>query len=294
VLRIVVPYPPGTGPDILARRLAVGLGKDLNTTVVVENKPGANAIIGTTDVVKSPADGRTALLVDRLSLTANPLLYRSLPYDPARDLVAVGTVADVAMYVVVNSRLPVTDFKSLIDHARNSPQALEFGTGGVGSAMHLNMELLEAATGVKFLHVPYKALAEVIPAMLAGQVKVTVGGIEAMLPFVQNGSFRLLAVSGNQRTRLTPDVPTIQEALGAPALLSTSYTLMARTGTPAAALQRLQAALAAEVQRDDFAKWAAARGLAARSSTRREVEAELALDHERLSRLVRERHISVQ
>jgi len=294
VLRIVVPYPPGTGPDILARRLAAGIGKDLDATVIVENRPGANAIIGTAEVAKSPADGRTVLLVDRLSLTANPLLYRSLPYDPARDLVAIGNVADVALYVVVSSRLPVTDLKSLIDLARAKPDALEFGTGGVGSAMHLNMELLQAAAGVKFLHVPYKALAEVIPAMLGGQVKVTVGGIEAMLPYIHNGAFRLLAVSGGQRSALTPEVPTIQEALGASALLGTSYVLMARAGTPADALRRIQASLVAEVQREEFSKWTAARGLAARSSTRQQVETELAQDRERLSQLIRERHISVQ
>jgi tripartite-type tricarboxylate transporter receptor subunit TctC len=179
-----VPYPPGTGPDIMARLVGEGLAKELKGNFIVENKAGANAIIGTDAVVKAPADGYTFLLVDRLTLSVNPLLYQPLPYDPRKDIVSVSNIADVNLYLVVTSQVPATDFKSFIAYAKANPGKVTFGTGGAGSIMHLNMELLQSATGAEFLHVPYKALAEVIPAMLGGQVMATSGGVEAMLPYV--------------------------------------------------------------------------------------------------------------
>ena len=238
-IRIEVPYPPGTGPDVMARLVGEGLSKELKASVVVENKAGANGIIGTAEVVKAPADGYTYLLVDRLTLTVNPLLYQP-PYDPKKDLVSVSNIADVNLYLVTSAQLPANDFKSFIAYAKANPGKVTFGTGGVGSVMHLNMELLESGTGVKFLHVPYKALAEVIPAMLGGQVEVTSGGVEAMLPYVQKGSFKLLAVGAPTRQAIVPNVPTIVEAGGSDMLLSTSYSFHAKSGVPPEILARMK------------------------------------------------------
>ena len=212
-IRIVVPYPPGTGPDVMARVMTESLGKELKASFVVENKPGANSILGTTDVVKSPADGHTFLLVDRLTLSVNPLLYKP-PYDAKKDLVSVSNIADVNLYLVTSSKLPVSDFSSFIAHAKANPGKVTFGTGGVGSIMHLNMEMLQAGTGAEFLHVPYKALAEVVPGMLGGQVDAPSGGAEALLPHVQKGTMRLLAVGATSRQAVAPNVPTIMEAGG--------------------------------------------------------------------------------
>jgi tripartite-type tricarboxylate transporter receptor subunit TctC len=292
-IRIVVPYPPGTGPDIMARLVTDGLSKDLKASLVVENKPGANAIIGTSEVVKAPADGHTFLLVDRLTLTVNPLLYQP-PFVPKKDLAPISNIADVSLYLVTSSRLPVHDFKSFIAYVKAHPGEVSFGTGGVGSVMHLNMELLQAGTGVKFLHVPYKALAEVIPAMLGGQVQATSGGVEAMLPNVQSGAFKLLAVGAAERLPLTPDVPTITEASGEDLLISTSYVLLARTGTPPEILARMNEALTRVLAQPKLVKWAADRGLRASASQPAELEAQIAADGERIGRLVRERGIKVQ
>ncbi|MEO8059330.1 MAG: tripartite tricarboxylate transporter substrate binding protein [Burkholderiales bacterium] len=292
-IRIVVPYPPGTGPDVMARLVSEGLAKDLKTTFVVENKPGANAIIGTSDVVKAPADGYTFLLVDRLTLSVNPLLYHP-PYEARRDIVSVSNIADVNLYLVVGAQVPATDFKSFIAYAKVHPAEVSFGTGGVGSVMHLNMELLQAGTGVQFLHVPYKALAEVIPAMLGGQVQATSGGVEAMLPHVQKGSLKLLAVGAPARTPVTPTVPTITEAGGADMLLSTSYTFHARAGTPPEIVARMNAALTQVLSQPALQRWAAERGLRASASTPAELDAQIAVDGDRIGRLVRERNIKVQ
>lgn len=293
-IRIVVPYPPGTGPDVMARLVTEGLGKELKASFVVENKPGANAIIGTSEVVKAPADGHAFLLVDRLTLTVNPLLYQPLPYEPRRDLVSVSNIADVNLYLVVAAQVPAQDFKSFVAYAKANPGRVSFGTGGVGSVMHLNMELLQAGTGVEFLHVPYKALAEVIPAMLGGQVQATSGGVEALLPHVQKGSVRLLAVGAAARTPVAPTVPTITEAGGADMLLSTSYSFHARAGTPPEILARMQAALGKVLSAPDLQAWAAARGLRAGASKPAELDAQIAADGERIGKLVRERGIKVQ
>lgn len=292
-IRIVVPYPPGTGPDVMARLVADGLGKELKASIVVENKAGANGIIGTSELVKAPADGYTYLLVDRLTLTVNPLLYQP-PYDAKKDIVSVSNIADVNLYLVTSAQLPATDFKSFIAYAKANPGKVTFGTGGVGSIMHLNMELLQAGTGVSFLHVPYKALAEVIPAMLGGQVEVTSGGVEAMLPYVQKGTFKLLAVGAPTRQAVVPSVPTIGEAGGSDMLMSTSYSFHARSSVPPEILARMNQALTKVLSQPELKRWAADRGLGAGASTPAELDARIAVDSDRIGRLVRERGIKVQ
>ncbi len=293
-IRIVVPYPPGTGPDVMARLVTEGLSKELKASFVVENKAGANAIIGTSEVVKSPADGHAFLLVDRLTLTVNPLLYQPLPFDPKKDIVSVSNIADVNLYLVTSAQVPANDFKSFVAYVKSKPGEVPFGTGGVGSVMHLNMELLQAGTGMNFLHVPYKALAEVIPAMLGGQVMATSGGVEAMLPHVQKGSFKLLAIGAPTRAAITPNVPTITEAAGSDMLLSTSYSFHARAGTPPEVLSKMNAALTKVLSAPELQSWAAARGLKAGASTPAALDAQIALDGERIGKLVRERGIKVQ
>ena len=293
-IRIVVPYPPGTGPDVMARLVAEGLSKELKTGLIVENKPGANAILGTDVVAKAPADGYTFLLVDRLTLSVNPLLYPSMPFDPAKDIMSVSNIADVNLYLVVSSSLPITDYKSFIEYAKARPDEVTFGTGGNGSIMHLNMELLQSGTGSKFLHVPYKALAEVIPAMLGGQVVATSGGVEAVLPHVQSGKMKLLAVGSKSRTAIAPNVPTITEVGGSDMLLSTSYSFHARAGTSPDVVNKMQAALAKVLQSPEVQSFSTQRGLYPGASKPSELDKQIASDLDRVTKLIRERNIKIQ
>lgn len=293
-VRIVVPYPPGTGPDIMARAIAEGFAKEFKSGFIVENKAGANAILGMDMVAKAPADGYTLLLVDRLAFSVNPLLYQPLPFDPKRDFVAIGNVADVNLYLAVSASLPVNDYKSFIDYVKKRPGEVPFGTGGTGSIMHLNMELLQGGTGTQFLHVPYKALAEVVPAMLGGQVAATSGGAEALLPHVKAGKMKLLAVGADARSPLTPDVPTMREAGGSDMLMSTSWTLHARTGTPPDVIARLNAALGKVLGEPALQSTSQARGIRPRATSAQAVDAMLAADAGRLGKLVAERGIKVQ
>ncbi len=293
-VRLVVPYPPGTGPDVMARLVGEGLAAELKTSFIVENKPGANAILGTDLVVKSPADGYTFLLVDRLTLSVNPLLYKPLPYDPRRDLVSVSNIADVNLYLVISSQVPANDFKSFMAYVKANPGKVPFGTGGTGSIMHLNMELLQSGTGAEFLHVPYKAFAEVIPAMLGGQVVASSGGVEALLPHIAAGKMKLLAVGSKTRSIVAPNVPTIYETSGSNLLLSTSYSLHAKTGTPPDIIAKVNSALQKVLVSQAVQSFAAPRGLNAIASTPHELDVQLNTDADMVGKLVRERGIKVQ
>jgi tripartite-type tricarboxylate transporter receptor subunit TctC len=292
-VRLVVPYPPGTGPDLMARLVTEKLAKALPATYVVENKAGVNGSIGTEAVVRAPADGYTFLLVDRLTVSVNPLLYK-LSYDPRRDLVPVSNIADVSLYLVVSSALPVSDFKSFVAHLKANPGQVTFGSGGVGSIMHLNMVLLQDGTGTSMLHVPYKAFAEVIPAMLAGEIAVSSGGIEALQQHVAAGKLKLLAVGSPARTEAEPKVPTIQEAAGADLLISTSYALLARAGTPFDIVARMNAALGRVLADPEVRAASARRGLKAYATSPEDLQRTIDADSARIGRLVSQHRITAQ
>ena len=292
-IRLVVPYPPGTGPDIMARLVTEKLGKEMPATFVVENKPGVNGSIGSELVARAPADGYTFLLVDRLTVSVNPLLYK-LSYDPRKDLMPISNIADVSLYLVVSSALPVTDFKSFTSYLKANPGKVAFGSGGVGSIMHLNMVLLQDGTGTSMLHVPYKAFAEVIPAMLAGDVAVSSGGVEALQQHVAAGKFKLLAVGAPARTESEPGVPTIREVAGDDLLISTSYVVLARTGTPPEIVAKMNAALKRVLSDPEVRAASGRRGLKAYGTSPDELERVIGADAARVGKLISDHKISVQ
>lgn len=292
-VRIVVPYPPGTGPDIMARLVTEKLAKEVRGTFIVENKPGVNGSIGTDMVVKAPADGYTFLLVDRLTVSVNPLLYK-LTYDPRKDLASVSNIADVSLYLVVGSAVPANDFKSFVSYAKANPGRVTFGSGGVGSIAHLNMVLLEEGTGAQLMHVPYKAFAEVIPAMLGGEIAASSGGVEALQQHVAQGKLKLLAVGAPTRTAAEPNVPTISEAAGANLLLSTSYSLHAKSGTPPEILAKLHAAIEKVLADPDIQASATKRGLKAYATTPAELDRTINADAAVVGKLIRDHNIKVQ
>ncbi len=292
-IRMVVPYPPGTGPDIMARLLTEKLAKELPASYVVENKPGVNGSLGSEAVARAPADGHTFLLVDRLTVSVNPLLYK-LSYDPRKDLVPVSNIADVSLYLVVSSALPVSDFRSFVAHLKANPGKVAFGSGGVGSIMHLNMVLLQDGTGTSMLHVPYKAFAEVIPALLAGDVAVSSGGVEALQAHVAAGKLKLLAVGAPARTENEPGVPTIREAAGDDLLISTSYALLARAGTPPDVLARMNAAVRRVLADPEVRAASTRRGLKANAGSADDLARQISADGTRVGALIRTHKISVQ
>lgn len=236
---LVVPYPPGSAPDMLARVVATKMGEETGKTFVVENRPGANAIIGSTYVAKGRANGSVLLLVDRMTLVANPLLYKSLPYDP-KTLAGVSDLAQVNLFLTVQSGAPYKTWSEFVAYAKANPGKLSIGSGGPGSVHHLSLELMSKAIGAQFTHVPYKGIVPAVQDLLGGQISAVISGAEVVQPHMASGKLRVLATGAEQRSPLFPDAPTLIElGMQTPVLLPTTFTLFAPSGMPTADIAAL-------------------------------------------------------
>ncbi|MFC7516722.1 Bug family tripartite tricarboxylate transporter substrate binding protein [Herbaspirillum sp. GCM10030257] len=239
-IRMIVPTPPGGGTDIFSRVVANHLGKALGQTIVVENKGGANGLIGQTAAAKSAGDGYTILFTYTAAIAVNPALQPSMPYDTLKDLKPVAQIGSGGNYLVVASDVPAKDVKSFIEWAKQQREPVNYGSWGVGSGGHLTMEAVKMHTGIKLNHVPYRGSGPLITDLAAGTVKVAFADTVATLPYLKNGKFRALAASGSARAPMTPDVPTLSEQ-GVPFKLDSWYGLFVPAGTPDAVIKRLNA-----------------------------------------------------
>lgn len=262
-VRIVVPYPPGTEPDILARDLGVHLNKATGKVFVIENRPGANAIIGTDNIAKAKGDGSALLMVDSLAVSTNPLLYKSLPYKWEKDLKPVTTVAGVNLYLLVKNDFPAKDYKEFVAAAKKANGDVNVGTGGRGHVTHLGMGLLGREEGLNFTYVPYKGMAPATNAILGGETDaMLVGGILAS-QHVNGGKVRVLAVGADKRTELLPNVPTVQEAGGhANSIPTTTFALFAPGTTPDETVKEIQEKVDAALRTPEMQTAFKTRGLA--------------------------------
>lgn len=238
---IVVPFTPGTGADLIARLLQPGLTEKLKVPVVVDNKPGASGAIGTEFVANAAPDGHTVLFTATSHGTL-PALKASLPYDPAA-FVPVALAATSAMALVVGPQVEAKTVADLAALTRRQPQAFFYASPGSGSIQHLTMELVKQETGMELTHVPYKGSSGAAQDLVGGRVQAMIAALQTMAPFVASGRLRMLAVLGEQRSPAFPDVPTMKE-LGHPALVvDTWYGILAPPGTPAEAVEALNAAI---------------------------------------------------
>jgi len=237
-IRLVVPFAPGGGTDIVGRLLAEALGTAMGTSVVVDNRPGAGSTLGTAIVAKATPDGYTALL-NTLDLAVNPALYKKLPYDTLRDLQPVSLVAEQPNLLVVHPSLPAKTLKEFSAHVQANAGKLTFGSSGAGTATHLATELLLLSMQRNMIHVPYKGIGPAVSAQLGNETTMLVSTFASALPHVKSGRLRALGVTSINRAPLAPDVPTIAEA-GVPGYEFTVwYGFVVPTGTPAAIVERL-------------------------------------------------------
>jgi tripartite-type tricarboxylate transporter receptor subunit TctC len=240
-IHLIIPYPPGGATDIIGRALAQKLGDALGQPVVVDNRAGAGAGIGSDFVAKAAPDGYTLLIGTTGSHTINPAIYSKLPYDPVRDFAPVTLLATYCNVLVVAPDLPVQNLKQLIELAKAKPGTVTFGSAGNGSSNHLSGELLASMAGVRMQHVPYKGSAPALIDVMAGQTNFMFDILSTSLPQIKAGKVRALAWTGPTRSPLIPEVPTVAES-GLPGYEVVGwFGLFAPAGTPRDIVNRLNA-----------------------------------------------------
>lgn len=231
-IKIVVPFAPGGIADGTARLIASELSNNLGQPVIVENRPGGAAIIGTQLVAKAPADGYT-LLMATTNVSTNPALYKKLPYDADKDLIPVALAVTIPGAMVVPPSLPVKNFNELVSYAKQNPEKISYASVGLGSFSHLAVEGLAQRTSTKMVHIPYKGYAPAITSVLSDETHLLASDVQGALPYLRTGRLRALAVTGVKRVAVLPEVPTLQE-LGIKDYQAVGWLgLMAPSGTPA-------------------------------------------------------------
>ena len=269
-IRMVVPYPPAGGTDIVARIVAEPLSAVLGQPVIIENRGGAAGNIGTDIVAKSAPDGYT-ILFTLSSHTINPKLYEKLPFDVEKDFVPISLAAMIPQILVVNPAVPVTNVQELIALAKAKPGKLNFASVGTGSPGHIAGELFKLKTGVDIVHVPYKGGGPAVSDTLGGQVQLLFVSIPAALQYVKAGRLRALAVTSAKRSASAPEIPTIAES-GVDCIVDSWYGALAPAKTPPAIVAKLQAAFAKVLQMPDVKEKLFLQGAEATSSTSAEFD----------------------
>lgn len=260
-IRLVVPFPAGGPTDIVARPFAQLLGEALGQSVVIDNRAGAGGSIGAVAVASSPADGYTLLLGTVGTNAINPSLYRKLGYDPAKDFTPIGTLASAPLAIVVGQRSDLTSVATLVAKAKANPDAISFGSAGNGTPGHLVGAMFCAKAGIRLLHVPYKGSAPAITELIGGQIPLMFDPIQSIFPHVKSGKVKVLAVTGPQRFRAWPEVPTVAE-LGFPGFEALAWwALYGPVGLPASVSQRLASDTHKIVQSSAFGSKLIAMGL---------------------------------
>jgi tripartite-type tricarboxylate transporter receptor subunit TctC len=238
-VRLIVPFPVGSTPDIVARTLGQKLAEAWGQPVVVENKPGAGGNIGTAEAARAVRDGYTLLIGSNGPIAVNPALYKDLPYSPAKDLKPISLLAAAPQVLVVHPSVPASDLKKFVEYARANPDKLSYGSVGAGSASHLTMELLKSQAKIALVHVPYKGFPPAVQDLLSGQIQATFAIVPAVLPQIRAGKLKALAVTSEKRTALAPDIPTVSEQ-GLPQFDATAWQgLLCPAGTPPDTIERI-------------------------------------------------------
>jgi tripartite-type tricarboxylate transporter receptor subunit TctC len=237
-LRLVVPFPPGGGTDLVARNISRDLAEVLGQPVVVENRPGAGGLVAWGEVAKAAPDGYTMVMIAN-NLRLYPLMGTKLSFDPERDLVPVAAIASVPMLLVGTRKAPPGDLQALINQAKAAPGSINFGTPGYGSPHHLATAFFTTETGIGLTHVPYKGTAPLLNDLLANQVEIAFLGLSSAMPHVKSGRLRAYGLAALKRSAIAPDMPTIAENGGPSFDASYWYAIAVPKGTPPAIVERL-------------------------------------------------------
>jgi len=265
-IRMISPFAPGGGNDILCRTIAQKLTESVKQQVIVENRPGANGIIGTEAAARSAPDGHTIVLIPS-GHAVNASLHRKLPYDSIKDFTPITLVGASPLILAVHPSVPARNVKELAALAKARPEQLTYGSAGIGSSGHLGGALFETLTGTKMVHVPYKGMGIAVSDLMGGQVSLVFGTSLSVMPHVRSGRLRALATTGAQRSPALPDLPTVAEA-GVPGYeASLWYGFVGPARIPPEIVRRLNAEIVAVLKRADVRERLASQGVDARPST---------------------------
>ena len=285
-IRIISPFAPGGGNDVLCRAVAQKLTESLKQQVIVESRPGANGIIGTEAAARAAPDGYTIVLVPS-GHAVNPSLHKKLPFDSIRDFTPISLAGWSPLVLAVHPSLPAKNVRELVVLAKARPGQLTYVSAGVGSSGHLAGALFETMTGTKMVHIPYKGMSPAVTDLIGGQVTMTFGTSLGVVPQVRNGRLRALAITSAQRSAGLPDIPTVAES-GVPGYeASLWYGFLGPARMPAEIVNRLSSEIAAALAQPDVRERLASQGVDARSNTPEEFARMLASDMERWAKVVR-------
>ncbi|KPF50193.1 ABC transporter substrate-binding protein [beta proteobacterium AAP121] len=284
-IRLVVTFPPGGAPDILARLFADKA--QLGQPVVVDNKPGAGGNIGAEMVAKAPADGHTLVMGTVGTHAINGALYSKMPYDMVRDFAPLGHVASAPNLLVVNNDLPVKNVAELISYMKANPNKLSFGSPGIGTSVHVSGELFKSLTGTSMTHVPYKGRQFAIPDLVGGSIQVMFDNMPSALPMAKDGKIRALAQTTAKRSAAAPDVPTVGETV--PGFEATTwFAMFAPAGTPKDVVAKLNAEMQRIYKLPDVAEKMKSLGLEPWISTPEELSAYQAKEMTKWAKVVKD------
>ena len=286
-IALIVPYAAGGGNDVMARIVADKMAAALGQPIVVENRGGAGGSIATRAVAHAPADGYTLGLGGTGTLAIDPTLYPNVGYDPRKDFAPIGLIATSALVVLVHPSVPAKTIPELIALAKREDGKLTYASAGIGSGIHLGAELFATMAGIKLTHIPYKGSAPALTDLLGGHVSIYFSSLPPAIGLVQDGKVRALAVTGPERSKIFPDLPTVAEAAlpGYAAVLH--YGIVAPAGTPKPVVDKLAAALRVAIASPDVASKIAADGAEVMGMTPEEYAADIDREEAKWSEVVR-------
>jgi tripartite-type tricarboxylate transporter receptor subunit TctC len=292
-IRLIVPNAPGGGTDTIARSIADKVGPALGQPIVVENRAGGGGRIAAELVARSPKDGYTLLQGSNSALITGPAMYSKLSYDPIKDFAPISLAATTAYILAVHPSVPARSVKDVIVLAKTRKGGLAYGSTGPGSSAHLGMELLEAMTGIRLIHVPFKGSAPAMLSFIQGEIDIMFGNYQATLSLVRSGRLKALGQSSAQRSSLAPDIPTIAES-GLPGFeIQQFYSLVAPAGTPGPIIQRLNQEVVRHLPSEDVRKRLSAEGIEITVSTPEEFGKLMASELVKWTRIIRAAGIKV-
>jgi len=293
-IHLIVPFPPGGGNDTVARAIAQEVGPDLGQPLIIDNRPGAGGSVGAELAAKAPADGYTLFLAGVGSHAVNPNLHKKLPYDAVKDFTPITLIASAPSVLVVNPSVPAKTVAEFTAYARANPGKLNYASNGNGSAAQLAAAMYEWMAGVKMVHVPYKGIAPAMTDLLSGEVQLMFGTIVALVPHIQAGKLRALAVTSKKRSSLLTDIPTLAES-GLPEYEAGSwYGILAPAGTPPDIIAKLNTVVVKALRQPDVAKRLVQEGAEPIGSTPEEFGAHIKSEIARVGRVVREAGIKIE